>query len=405
MTDSDGLTDDEVGDRSGRRRSTSRFDTVADRPHAVPRRDRQDDAVRLRHAGRLQPHHRGSQPDAPGRATLHVRLVVGRRRAARTRSSCRPPRRPTRRRTAPSPPATPSFVQVAQRDAADAADDGRDRRFASAQTAGNLNVVAVGWNNATSNVTSVTDSAGQHLPARGADRRAAAGISQAIYYAKNIAGAAAGANTVTVTFNAAAPYVDVRIAEYTGLDQADPLDVTASAAGTSATAEQRHRHDDRRATTARSAPARRPASSRSPAAASRRASSRRSMRTSRGPVRHCRGHVQRGSHAERILRLADAAGDVQGGWLAVGPTDLLRDAAARPRAAERACVAGGGCYRRSPFQVPARPTTRSHRSGRGTPVGCTQHTTTAYPRRLYAARPVHAPHVPSVSRSGSADGT
>ena len=32
-------------------------------------------------------------------------------------------------------------------------------------------------------------------------------------------------------------------------------------------------------------------------------------------------------------------------------------------------------------------------------------TTTAYPRRLYDARPVHAPHVPSVSRSGSANGT
>ena len=32
--------------------------------------------------------------------------------------------------------------------------------YASAQTAGNTNILAIGWNNATSNITSVTDSAG-----------------------------------------------------------------------------------------------------------------------------------------------------------------------------------------------------------------------------------------------------
>ena len=52
---------------------------------------------------------------------------------------------------------------------------------------------------------------------------------QAIYYAKNIA---AGSNTVTVAFNQAAPFVDMRILEYSGLDQTSPLDVTAGAAGT-----------------------------------------------------------------------------------------------------------------------------------------------------------------------------
>lgn len=56
-------------------------------------------------------------------------------------------------------------------------------------------------------------------------------ISQAIYYAKNVAG---GSNTVTVTMSASTPYVDVRIAEYSGLDPTSPLDVTSSAGGNSA---------------------------------------------------------------------------------------------------------------------------------------------------------------------------
>ena len=56
-------------------------------------------------------------------------------------------------------------------------------------------------------------------------------ISQAIYYARNIA---AGANTVTVTLNTATPYVDTRVAEYSGLDPANPLDVTSSGGGDSA---------------------------------------------------------------------------------------------------------------------------------------------------------------------------
>ena len=58
-------------------------------------------------------------------------------------------------------------------------------------------------------------------------------LRQAIYYAKNIA---AGSNTVTVVFNQAAVYVDVRILEYSGLDTTSPLDVTAGAAGSSASA-------------------------------------------------------------------------------------------------------------------------------------------------------------------------
>jgi hypothetical protein len=100
--------------------------------------------------------------------------------------------------------------------------------FGQAQAAGNLNVVVVGWNNATSNVVSVTDNAGNAYQLAAPTTRSGGAISQAVYYAKNIV---AGPNTVTVTFNTSTPYVDVRIAEYTGLDRVNPLDVTASAAG------------------------------------------------------------------------------------------------------------------------------------------------------------------------------
>ena len=96
-----------------------------------------------------------------------------------------------------------------------------------AQTAGNLNVVAVGWNDTVSTVTSVTDTRGNTYVQAGSTVTGTAG-RQAIYYAKNIA---AGSNTVTVAFNQAAPFVDMRILEYSGLDQTSPLDVTAGAAG------------------------------------------------------------------------------------------------------------------------------------------------------------------------------
>src|SRR5215470_17364558 len=107
--------------------------------------------------------------------------------------------------------------------------------FTSAQSAGNLNVVAVGWNDTTTQVVSVTDTKGNaYQLAVGPTARTGA-VTQSIYYAKNIAGAAAGANTVKVTFNAAAQWPDVRILEYSGLDQINPVDVTAAASGSSST--------------------------------------------------------------------------------------------------------------------------------------------------------------------------
>ena len=104
--------------------------------------------------------------------------------------------------------------------------------YTSAQVAGDTNILVIGWNNATSNITSVTDSAGNVYQLAVPTVRGN-GISQAIYYAKNIKSAAAGTNTVTVTFNTATQYVDIRALEYSGLDLANPFDVGASASGTS----------------------------------------------------------------------------------------------------------------------------------------------------------------------------
>ena len=107
--------------------------------------------------------------------------------------------------------------------------------YLQAQGAGDLNVVAVGFNDTTSTITSVTDSAG-NVYQLAAPLTRGSGLSQAIYYAKNIHAAAAGSNAVTVQFSGAAAYVDVRAAEYGGLDPVSPLDTSASASGSGATA-------------------------------------------------------------------------------------------------------------------------------------------------------------------------
>jgi hypothetical protein len=52
-----------------------------------------------------------------------------------------------------------------------------------------------------------------------------------MYYASNIA---AGTNTVTITFDAAAAGPDIRILEYSGIASSNPVDVTAAYTGNSA---------------------------------------------------------------------------------------------------------------------------------------------------------------------------
>jgi fibronectin type 3 domain-containing protein len=105
--------------------------------------------------------------------------------------------------------------------------------YTAAQTAGDLNVVVVGWNDTTATVSSVTDTAG-NVYTLAVGPTAISGVeSQSIYYAKNIAAATAGANVVTVTFFVAAAFPDIRVLEYGGADPVNSVDVTAASSGNS----------------------------------------------------------------------------------------------------------------------------------------------------------------------------
>src|SRR5712664_4381354 len=107
--------------------------------------------------------------------------------------------------------------------------------FPAAQSAGNLNVVVVGWNDTAAQVASVNDSKGNSYQLAVGPTMRPGELTQSIYYAKNIAAAAAGANTVTVTFTVAAIWPDVRTLEYAGIDPVNPVDVSAAGTGTNAT--------------------------------------------------------------------------------------------------------------------------------------------------------------------------
>ncbi|HKT69833.1 MAG TPA: IPT/TIG domain-containing protein, partial [Terriglobales bacterium] len=104
--------------------------------------------------------------------------------------------------------------------------------YPQAEVAGDLNIVVVGWNDTTSSVSSVIDTQGNTY-VRAVGPTPASGAQQSIYYAKNIKG---GSNTVTVNFNAAAVYPDVRVLEYAGADTTNPLDIAVGNAGNSTTA-------------------------------------------------------------------------------------------------------------------------------------------------------------------------
>jgi chitodextrinase len=105
--------------------------------------------------------------------------------------------------------------------------------YPNAQIAGDTNIVAIGWNDTTASITTVTDSAGNVYQSAVPTNRGN-GLSQAIYYAAAIAAAAPGANQVSVSFDQPAAFVDVRAAEYVGLSA---FDVGTSASGTGSVAD------------------------------------------------------------------------------------------------------------------------------------------------------------------------
>jgi glucose/arabinose dehydrogenase/PKD repeat protein len=102
--------------------------------------------------------------------------------------------------------------------------------FPQVNTTGNLIVAFAIWNNG--GTATVTDSNGNAYAAATARTTWGSGWSAQTFYAKNITG---GANTVTATFGTSiTSFGIVYIHEYSGLDATSPVDVTASATGTTA---------------------------------------------------------------------------------------------------------------------------------------------------------------------------
>ncbi len=128
----------------------------------------------------------------------------------------------------------PTFVQIAAA-CPQAPQQTVTVSYPAVQSLGNTNVVAVGWNDATSTITSVADSAGNTYQVAAPIARGT-GLSQAIYIASNIKAAGAGANTVTVTFSGSVRFADIRVVEYSGLSATNPVDRSSTSAGNSATA-------------------------------------------------------------------------------------------------------------------------------------------------------------------------
>jgi len=108
-------------------------------------------------------------------------------------------------------------------------------KYQAAQIAGDVNVVIVGWNDTTSTVKTVSDSAGNLYSLAVGPSTTSGLLSQSIYVAKNIAPAAAGANTVTIAFSKSAYYPDIRILEYSGADPNNPVDAVGANSGSSTT--------------------------------------------------------------------------------------------------------------------------------------------------------------------------
>jgi hypothetical protein len=102
-----------------------------------------------------------------------------------------------------------------------------------AQAAGDLLVVAIGWDDATGDIAAVGDSAGSAYVLAVGPTRYGADLTQAIYYAKNVAAAAPGANSVKVSFVQPVNMPDLRVLEYSGLNTSSPLDTTGVATGKS----------------------------------------------------------------------------------------------------------------------------------------------------------------------------
>lgn len=102
--------------------------------------------------------------------------------------------------------------------------------FSSAERAGDLVVVFAGWNDSVTNISSVTDSLHNTYTRAIGPTRELGSATQSAYYALDVAG---GGNTVTVAFGGRAPFVDLRVAEYSGLEVFDRAVGSSGSSGSS----------------------------------------------------------------------------------------------------------------------------------------------------------------------------
>src|SRR6516165_10410154 len=130
--------------------------------------------------------------------------------------------------TMTSADAAPAFVQG--RDTRVTRGTTASRAFSRANTAGNLIVVYVVWDNP--GTVQVSDTRGNTYTAATARQAWGTNWSAQVFYASSIL---AGSNTVKATFSTAiTSFGRVYLHEYSGLADLSPVDVSASAAGTSA---------------------------------------------------------------------------------------------------------------------------------------------------------------------------
>jgi hypothetical protein len=99
--------------------------------------------------------------------------------------------------------------------------------FTSNNTAGNLIILALDWNNQSVVVNSITDTNNNTYEKATGPTDGFTSWRDSIYYAETIAG---GANTVTIHFSSAVTS-ELYVHEYSGADRTAPLDVTASSTG------------------------------------------------------------------------------------------------------------------------------------------------------------------------------
>jgi hypothetical protein len=122
--------------------------------------------------------------------------------------------------------ASGAFVQVAS-NAASGSPSTLSLAFSANTNAGDLILVAFDYSTAAT-PSSVTDSQGNVFTAVGNQLTSPGGVRSRVFYAKNIKG---GADTVTVNLTASSSYLELYMAEYSGLDLANPIDAQASASG------------------------------------------------------------------------------------------------------------------------------------------------------------------------------